>query len=99
MLSSCKPVATVPLSPAACTLYWCRVGNVKVCMSSLLSSLVCLTRFLFFDGRFHVCRGSVLMRTSLPMPSAEAASHVLKLLAGFWQLRRVSAFIAFHVCE
>ena len=65
--------------------------------SIVFAASLCVVHILFCDGRFHILRGSVLIGTSLPMSSAEAAWHAHRLLPGFWQLRRVPAFIRFHV--
>ena len=92
MFISYRVLATVPLSSSACTLYWCRIGNVKFWLSALLSSLVCGTRLVFGVHMVRGCGDCLFMRTALSTSSAEAAWHGLrpKLLEGFWQLRSVS---------
>ena len=88
MFISGGALATLARSPYACTPHWCWIGNVKICIFPLLSSLICAMQLLFGVHRVHRFGGSMLMRTSNPMSSAEAAWHGLKLLGGFWQLRR-----------
>ena len=78
MIISCRALATVAPSPSACTLHWCWMGNVKFCFSPLLSSLVCAMQLLFGVHMLHRVGGSTLMRTSIPMPSAEALCHGVK---------------------
>ena len=92
MFISCRALATVALSPSACTLHWCRIGNVRFCLSPLLSSLVCETPLLFGVQRVCSYGDCTLIRASLPTSSAEGAwhAHKPKLLEGLWQLRRVT---------
>ena len=86
-----RALATVPLSPLACTLYWCRIGNVKFCLSPLLSSLVCETLLVFSAEMVCGFDDSFLMTIGLSTSSAEAAWHAFKpvILQGYWQLRSV----------
>ena len=88
----CRALAAFALSPTACTLHWCRIGNLEFWLSALLSSLVCGTRLVFGVHMVRGCGGCLFMRTALSTSSAEAPWHGLrpKLLEGFWQLRSVS---------
>ena len=88
MFISCRALATVALSPSACTLHWCRIGSVKFCLSPLLSFLLCATQLLLGVHRFHRCNDPILMRASISISSVEAACHELTFLGGCWQLPR-----------
>ena len=90
----CRALATFALSPTACTLHWCRIGNLKFWLSALLSSLVRAKQILFGVYPFHRRGGSMLMKRSLAMSSAEAAWQDLKLLGVYWQLRGAAYFVA-----
>ena len=53
---------------------------MQFCLSALLSALVSATQILFRVSRVHGLGGSMLMRATIPMLSAEAVWQGLKLL-------------------